>query len=170
MNLEELNALPAKKAEQLFCDCNAAVRWYSQMAGLRPFASRDELHRRATEVWQSLNEPDYLEAFEAHPMIGDVESLRKKYASTKTIAAGEQSGAALADESILNELATLNHAYKKRFGFIFIVFATGKSAGQMLQLLRDRIENDRATEIRTAGAEQLKITLLRLDKLLGLPA
>lgn len=103
-------------------------------------------------------------------MIGDVDSLRKKYASTKAMASGEQSGATGADEETLGELARLNHAYREKFGFIFIVFATGKSALEMLDILKGRIGNDRATEIRNAAAEQLKISFLRIDKLLGTAA
>ena len=81
------------------------------------------------------------------------------------MASGEQSGAASADEQTLTELSALNKSYLEKFGFIFIVFATGKSAAEMLALLKARIGNQRDQEIQNAAAEQLKITLLRIDKL-----
>ena len=167
MTLEEFNTLPAGEAGKHLKDCNAAERWASQLAAARPFASVAEWRNTAEKIWLSLGEQDYLQAFEAHPMIGDVDSLRKKYASTKAMASGEQSGAAGADEATLTELSKLNHEYLEKFGFIFIVFATGKSAAEMLALLKARIGNDRETEIQNAAGEQLKITLLRLDKLLA---
>ena len=166
MTLAELNNAAAAQASQLFSDCNAAVRWVNAMVAGRPYTSPEALKARATQVWSSLGESDYLEAFEAHPMIGDVDSLRKKYASTKTIAAGEQAGAAAASEETLQRLALLNREYLAKFGFIFIVFATGKSAAEMLALLEARIANTRDDEVQNAAAEQLKITLLRIDKLL----
>ncbi len=167
MTLNELNALPETEARKVFHDCNAAEKWGSTLAASRPFADLDALKNQAASVWKTLGEPDFLQAFEAHPMIGDVDSLRKKYASTKAMASGEQSGATGADEAVLTELAVKNREYLEKFGFIFIVFATGKTAAQMLDLLRARIGNTRAEEIRNAAAEQLKISLLRIDKLLA---
>jgi len=167
MTLAELNALTISDAANLLKQCNAATRWFEAMAAARPFADITEMKSRAESVWVSLSEADYLQAFEAHPMIGDVDSLRKKYADTKAMASGEQSGAANADEAVLTELAKLNHDYLAKFGFIFIVFATGKTAGQMLELLKARLPNSRTQEIHNAAAEQLKITLLRIDKLLA---
>lgn len=167
MTLAAFNALPAAEAEKYLKDCNAAERWARQLAAARPFADVAAWKHSAETIWRSLGESDYLQAFEAHPMIGDVESLRKKYASTKAMASGEQSGATGADEAVLAELAKLNREYLDKFGFIFIVFATGKSAAEMLAILKSRIGNDRTTEIRNAAAEQLKISLLRIDKLLA---
>lgn len=167
MTLTEFNSLSAAEAERHLKDCNAAQHWCEAMVKRRPYTDIGNLKAAAAASWQALDSADYLQAFEAHPMIGDVDSLRKKYASTKAIAAGEQSGAADADEAILAELAALNKDYLEKFGFIFIVFATGKSAAEMLAILKGRIGNDRAAEIRNAAAEQLKITLLRIDKLLA---
>lgn len=166
MTIAEFNALASPKAADLLQQCNAATAWYEAMASARPFADIAAMKSTAGVIWGSLRERDYLQAFEAHPMIGDVDSLRKKYASTKAMASGEQSGAAGADEAVLKELSDLNHTYLEKFGFIFIVFATGKSAAEMLALLKARIGNSREREIENAAAEQLKITLLRIDKLL----
>jgi 2-oxo-4-hydroxy-4-carboxy-5-ureidoimidazoline decarboxylase len=165
MTIETFNSLNEAEARQLLADCNASETWLTRVAAERPFADISKLKSHASSSWQNLSEPDYLQAFEAHPMIGDVESLRKKYASTKAMASGEQSGAATADEETLAELSALNRRYLEKFGFIFIVFATGKSAAEMLALLKARIGNSREEEIRSAAAEQLKITLLRIDKL-----
>ena len=129
------------------------------------FASDQELMARAERDWDSLVEADYLEAFLAHPRIGDVDSLRQKYANTKAIAGGEQSGVDSADEATLKRLAEANDEYFDKFGFIFIVCATGKSAKQMLEILEARLPNDRDTEVANAAAEQLKITKIRLEKL-----
>lgn len=167
MTLAEFNALSLAEAANLLQQCNAATRWYEAMAAARPFADIAQMKNKADAVWSSLGETDYLQAFEAHPMIGDVDSLRKKYAATKTMASGEQSGAAVADEAVLTELAALNQKYLEKFGFIFIVFATGKTAAQMLELLKARLPNTRAQEIHNAATEQLKITLLRIEKLLS---
>ena len=129
------------------------------------FSSDEKLMTRAEKVWADLAEADYLEAFLAHPRIGDVDSLREKYANTKAIAGGEQSGVDSADEATLLRLSKANDEYFDKFGFIFIVCATGKSAKQMLEILEARLPNDRDEEVANAAAEQLKITKIRLGKL-----
>ncbi|QIB51343.1 2-oxo-4-hydroxy-4-carboxy-5-ureidoimidazoline decarboxylase [Pseudomonas sp. OIL-1] len=166
MTLEELNQLPAEAALTLFRDCCAADAWARPMAEMRPFQSIESLHSAAHSLWPSLTEADWLEAFEAHPKIGDIKSLRSKYASTEAMASGEQSGAQSAPEQVLMRLKEGNEAYEEKFGFIFIVCATGKSAQEMLALLEARLPNSREAEIDIAAAEQAKITHIRLDKLL----
>jgi 2-oxo-4-hydroxy-4-carboxy-5-ureidoimidazoline decarboxylase len=165
MHLDTFNSISNDEARKLISDCNASEAWCSRVVAARPFRDLNTLKTQAEASWQNLSEADYLQAFEAHPMIGDVDSLRKKYAATKAMASGEQSGAASADEQTLTELSALNKSYLEKFGFIFIVFATGKSAIEMLALLKTRIGNSREEEIKNAAAEQLKITLLRIDKL-----
>jgi 2-oxo-4-hydroxy-4-carboxy-5-ureidoimidazoline decarboxylase len=113
-----------------------------------------------------MKDADILEALQHHPRIGaDLGELRKKYASTATWAAGEQSGAAAADEATLVALRDGNVEYEKRFGHIFVVCATGKTAGEMLALLQARMHNDPQRELGVAAAEQAKITRIRLEKL-----
>jgi 2-oxo-4-hydroxy-4-carboxy-5-ureidoimidazoline decarboxylase len=160
-----LNTLPNDQARAALTNCCASTRWVEEMLARRLYADDAALFTASEAVAAKLTEPDWLEAFAAHPLIGDVESLRNKYAATKSIAAGEQSGVATASESTLQELATLNRAYADRFGFIFIVFATGKTADEMLAILNSRINNAREQELKTAAAEQLKITTLRLQTL-----
>ena len=161
----KLNGLPDNDARAALANCCAAERWVSGMLAARPFASDEALFTACDQVAATLTELDWLEAFAAHPLIGDVDSLRKKYAATKQLAAGEQAGVGAASETTLRELAELNRAYLAKFGFIYIVFATGKSADEMLAILKSRIDNDREQEIAKAAAEQLKITRLRLTKL-----
>lgn len=161
----KLNALAADDARTALTNCCAATAWVNDMFAASPFADDEAVFAACNNTAAALTESDWLEAFAAHPLIGDVDSLRKKYAATKRLAAGEQSGVDAASEGALRELAELNHTYLARFGFIFIVFATGKTADEMLAILKSRIDNGREQEIANAAAEQLKITRLRLAKL-----
>lgn len=160
-----INSLGRDGARVALGNCCAATAWVEGMLGRRPFDDDDAVIAAAYDVAEHITDEDWLEAFAAHPLIGDVESLRKKFAATRELAAGEQSGVAGADRATLQELAELNREYLRRFGFIFIVFATGKSAAQMLAVLRQRIDNCRDEEIQNAAEEQMKITELRLRKI-----
>ncbi|MFT5520798.1 MAG: 2-oxo-4-hydroxy-4-carboxy-5-ureidoimidazoline decarboxylase [Enterobacterales bacterium] len=166
MKIEELNKVTEAEAEKLFMQCCTSSSWISKMIKARPFTDQKILVTKANQNWQRLDESDYLEAFEGHPRIGDVNSLREKYASTKKLASGEQIAVQDASEEILTELATGNENYYIKFGFIFIVCATGKSALEMLELLTERLANDRTTELMKAAEEQRKIFQIRLDKCL----
>lgn len=130
------------------------------MTARRPFESLATMHRVGTEIWTSLTEPDWLEAFAAHPKIGE-QKTGAKWSAT------EQSGMDSAGEQTVAAMRRLNKEYEQKFGWIFIVCATGKSAGEMLRLLGERINNDPSTELRIAAAEQLTITNLRLEKLIS---
>lgn len=165
--LRRLNALPEEKALEELLRCCGATRWAEALIRLRPFREPSELLAAAGKTWDGLGPADWLEAFSHHPRIGDREALRTRFASTRVWAAGEQSGVAEAEERVLDGLAEGNQAYEARFGYIFIVCATGKTAGEMLDLLRERLRNDAETELRVAAAEQAKITRLRLEKLLA---
>lgn len=145
--------------------CCAARAWIEGMLARRPFADDHDVLTAADEIAATLGEADWLEAFAAHPVIGDIDSLREKYAATRDSAASEQSGVATASDAVLHELAELNRAYRERFGFIFIVFASGKTAQQMLDLLKSRIENSQEQELKHAAEEQRKITRKRLQSL-----
>jgi 2-oxo-4-hydroxy-4-carboxy-5-ureidoimidazoline decarboxylase len=132
----------------------------------RPFASTPALLALADRVWSGLEREDFLEAFSHHPQIGaDLAELQKKFASTSAWSASEQAGTGSAERATLEALRDENRAYLERFGYIFIVCATGKSAAEMLALLRARLPNDFATELKIAAAESAKITKLRLEKL-----
>jgi 2-oxo-4-hydroxy-4-carboxy-5-ureidoimidazoline decarboxylase len=166
MSLEQINAAESDAASYLFRQCCSSESWIERMIAGRPYASRQALLDAADTQWQSLTEADFLQAFDGHPKIGDVSSLKARYANTKTLAAGEQAGVGAADASVIEELARGNQAYQDKFGFIFIVCATGKSAQEMSDLLQARLKNDRATEIENAAEEQRKIFQLRLRQLL----
>lgn len=142
--------------------CCASREWATQMVALMPFPSLNDLLDAADRVWLSLGEVDWLEAFAAHPRIGDV--------TDSAIAQREQAGVLSADDEMKRALAEGNAEYKRRFGFIYIVFATGKTPDQLLRLLRKRLYNERAVEIKVAAAEQMKITRHRLQQLEGAQA
>jgi 2-oxo-4-hydroxy-4-carboxy-5-ureidoimidazoline decarboxylase len=166
MSIKRLNALPDLEARELLLRCCGATRWVDGMLQSRPFESMAGLHGAADAVWERLGSADYLEAFAHHPEIGaDVDELRRKFATTAELSRSEQEGAADASESTLLGLRDGNHEYRERFGYSFIVCATGKSADEMLLILRARLENAPARELGVAAAEQSKITHLRLEKL-----
>lgn len=167
MTLSELNQLPQAELIEHLSHCCGASNWVNAMVHFQPFASFEILHEISDTIWSELDDDDYLEAFSHHPMIGDLDALKKKFADTAQWAGQEQSGSNSASESTLLALQQANQDYLTRFGFIFIVCATGKTADQMLALLNDRIKNDRSTELAIAAKEQNKITHLRLNKLLN---
>ena len=164
MQLPLLNSWDETTARAAFLRCCGSARWAERMAALRPFASEEQLFQHAQDVWQKLTRSDWLEAFAAHPRIGDVNALRVKFATAEW-AKGEQAGAAGASEEVLHGLAEGNRQYEANFGYLFIVCATGKTAAEMLALLRRRLENDPEQELLVAGGEQARITRLRLEKL-----
>ncbi len=166
MNIESLNALTSEKAQDVFMQCSTSERWCKQMAESRPFANKESLNKLADEHWKESKEADLLQAFEGHPEIGDVSTLREKYRNTEKLAGHEQSGVNTATENTLQFLAQGNKDYKEKFGFIFIVCASGKSAEEMLTLLLERLPNSRKQELQNAAEEQRKITQLRIEHLL----
>lgn len=165
MNVHALNAMSADDARAALLRCCGSRRWAEQMLARRPFASGDELFAAADHIWADLGRDDWLEAFAAHPRIGDLDGLRKRFATTADWASHEQSGVAAAGEEILRQLADGNRRYEERFGYIFIVCATGKTATEMLDILNERSANTPETELAITAAEQAKITRLRLEKL-----
>ncbi len=166
MSLQALNAASVDEAELMLQQCCTSDTWISRLLKERPFSGDEQLRELANQAWLGLEEQDYLQAFEGHPKIGDVNSLKAKYANTKTLASGEQGRVNDASESIINALAQGNTDYEQKFGFIFIVCATGKSAEEMLALLQARIGNSRSQELINAAEEQRKIFQIRLEKLL----
>ena len=128
----------------------------------RPFGSDAELLTAARDEWFALTPDDWREAFSHHPKIGDRESLRARFPETADLSADEQGGVAAASEPTLAALAADNRAYEEKFGYIFIVCAAGKSADEMLELLRERLLNNPENEMLIAAGEQAKITERRL--------
>jgi 2-oxo-4-hydroxy-4-carboxy-5-ureidoimidazoline decarboxylase len=161
-----LDAMDEATARAALTRCCGAQRWVEGMLARRPFGDDEAVLRAADEVWATMEREDILEAFAHHPRIGaNLDELRKRFASTSTWSSSEQAGVQAASEETLSALRDGNVAYEARFGHIFIVCATGKSAAEMLALLRERMPNDPAHELRVAAAEQAKITRIRLNKL-----
>ena len=158
MTLHELNTADESLARGALLRCCGSRRWADQMLTGRPY-DLVALLGAASSVWWSLDSSDWLEAFSAHPAIGE----RLK---APTWSSAEQRGVESADPTTLEHLASVNQAYQQRFGWIYIVNATGKSAREMLALAETRLANEPAHELRIAAAEQAKITSLRLQKLL----
>ena len=164
MNIEAFNLLSTSEKQTALFKCCGSTEWSKRLAE-NNFISLEELKSESDKIWNSLSENDWREAFSHHPKIGDAESLKKKFASTSDWASNEQSGVNGADASVLEELKHNNDMYENKFGYIFIVCAAGKSAEEMLDLLKKRLINNPAFEGRVAAQEQNKITHLRLDKL-----
>jgi OHCU decarboxylase len=162
MQLDELNTLDAATAARALLRCCGSSRWAARMAELRPFADAAALSRAADRAFDDLGPADWLEAFAAHPKIGAGGSRPSEGWSGQ-----EQALVAEAANSTRQRLADANRDYEARFGYIFIVCATGKSGAEMLELLERRLDNDPGSELRIAASEQKKITHLRLTKLLG---
>jgi allantoicase len=155
--LRWLNALGARQAERELLACCGSRAWASAMAASRPFGSAEELAATADKLWERLDPDDWLEAFAAHPRIGE--------RSASAWSTREQSGVAGAEAAVLDALAEGNRAYEARFGHVFLVQASGRGAAELLAELRARLGNDPDTELRVAAGEQAKITRLRLDRL-----
>ena len=171
MTLEELNKINQPKLKEELMKCCGSTSWVKMMMAYFPADDLDELLNNAEDIWNECSEDDWKEAFSHHPKIGDLESLTKKFASTADPvaigwASGEQSGVNIASKETIKSLADSNRLYDEKFGYIFIVCATGKSAEEMLAMLQSRLLNRPDVEIKIAAGEQNKITKLRLQKLL----
>jgi 2-oxo-4-hydroxy-4-carboxy-5-ureidoimidazoline decarboxylase len=167
MTLSDLNSLSPTARAGVLGTCCGATAWVAALNQQFPFESAAALHEAAERIWDNLGEDDWREAFTHHPKIGDISALKEKFASTATWAAGEQGAVRQATQETLEALAAGNVAYEQRFGYIFIVCATGKSAEEMLALLQARLPNEPVQEIHVARNEQAKITRLRLEKLVA---
>jgi len=161
-----LNQLSAEDAEAEFLKCCGSTRWAKRMSEARPFGNLEEVSGKADAIWSSLSAADWLEAFRAHPKIGERKAAATQSHQAASWSAQEQSQAQQAAEHTKAAIAERNLIYEARFGFIFIVCASGKSADEILSALNDRLANDADTEMLIAAEEQRKITQLRLDKLL----
>jgi 2-oxo-4-hydroxy-4-carboxy-5-ureidoimidazoline decarboxylase len=162
---QRLDRADVERAGELLRSCCGSSRWVERMLARRPFDSQSALMAAARDEWFALERTDWLEAFSHHPKIGDVDSLRHKFAATRHLSEQEQHGVASASEEVLAALAQLNRDYEARFGYIFIVCATGRTADQMLALLRARLTNEPDVELRVAAEEQARITAIRLQGL-----
>jgi 2-oxo-4-hydroxy-4-carboxy-5-ureidoimidazoline decarboxylase len=159
VTIDELDEGDEMQISAKLLDCCGSRNWVARIIAARPFHNLAHLKTVATETWLQLESADWLEAFSKHPKIGETSKVSQWSAQ-------EQSGMSSAAADVAAKLAHMNQVYFDKFGWIFIVCATGKSAAEMLALLEARLPNLPADEIRIAAAEQNKITLLRLEKLL----
>jgi 2-oxo-4-hydroxy-4-carboxy-5-ureidoimidazoline decarboxylase len=161
MTLNEFNLAAPQAVQQILFECCGSANWVDAMAASKPFRTSDELYETAEKLWWSLNSSDWLEAFAKHPKIGERKGL-------SAWSSDEQRGMDGAANFVATRLVRKNVEYLEKFGWIFLICATGKSANEMLNELEQRLLCDRDSELRTAAAEQAKITRLRLAKALGL--
>lgn len=166
--LQQWNTAPEAEAAAEILPCNGSHAWSHGVVQQRPFASEDDLFRAADRVWRTLGETDQQQAFDSHPRIGERHARAATTASLQW-STGEQSS--LGEEvAVQAALKQANAVYEQRFGRIFLVCATGKTATEMLAILESRLNNDAAAERLEAAEQQRRITQLRLRKWLGLPA
>lgn len=161
-----LNALAPEAARTELLKCCCATQWATAVEKGRPYSNLEQLIAHANEVWWKLDQGDWLGAFRSHPKIGEKKTANAVSAQSQQWSAQEQQGVEHAAREAIEKLARLNRNYEEKFGFIFIVCATGKSSDEILALLEQRLQNDAAVELPIAAAEQAKITELRLRKLL----
>jgi len=166
--LAEWNGLGLDDAAEVILPCNGSPVWATLVAYNRPFDSPAALFAASDEIWRSLPEEDWQEAFDSHPRLGE---SRAKAATEKSLSWSEhEQSAANPDDGVREALAQGNREYEEKFGRIFLLCATGRSAAEMLAILRERMQNDAATELREAAEQQRFITQLRLRKWLQMPA
>ena len=157
------NEADARAATRAMLACCSARRWADVMVALRPYSSVESLSITADEVWSTMEEPDWLEAFAAHPRFGERTASAANSVSNKW-SQQEQSSARNAAQQVLEKLSEANRQYEERIGFTYIVCATGKSADEMLSILQRRLMNDRETELREAAEQQRQILQVRIGK------
>lgn len=159
LDVDAINNLDDKEAHGLLTSCSHCAWWAEQMVQRRPFADLEQIEVASQLVWSQATQAQWLAAFAGHPLIGDVEHLRKKFDSR---AISEQGQIMSTSTAVLEDLARLNRDYAVRHGFIFIICATGKSAEDMLAALQSRIGRSTESERITAAREHAAITQLRL--------
>ena len=155
--MRRISDLPGAEAAAELAACCGSARWVARMLSQRPFKDRDEVFDSADRIWWDLKPEDWLEAFKAHPRIGEKAS---------GAAAKEQSSMQSASDDLRAALAKANAEYEQKFGWIYIVCASGKSPEEMLAMCQARMANDPDAELKVAAQEQLRITRLRIEKLL----
>jgi 2-oxo-4-hydroxy-4-carboxy-5-ureidoimidazoline decarboxylase len=161
------NRLSDREAAQEILDCCGSTAWARELAAHRPLMDEASLLAASDKIWNRLPAADWLDAFSKHPRIGERNAPRAASAQSAEWSAQEQQNAATSGEAVQMALSEANREYEQRFGRVFIVCATGKSAAEMLEILRRRLQNDDATELREAAEEQRKITNIRLKKWLS---
>ncbi len=159
-----LNRLSRDDAYAELLKCCGSTRWAREVAALKPFWDVTQVVIIGHRVWSELQEDDWLEAFRAHPKIGETKAKAEVTEQEKRWSEGEQARAREASDDTRAALAEANREYEESFGFIFIICASGRTAEEILSALRERMRNERDAELRVAASEQWNITELRLRK------
>lgn len=165
--LARWNLLPVDAAAKEILPCCGSQAWARGMASSRPVQDAATLLATSDRIWRDLTAADWLEAFNNHPRIGETRRPAESSARSQSWSAQEQRHAAESDDSMKQKLAEGNREYEQRFRRIFIICATGKSANEILANLRQRLNNDDATELREAAEQQRQIAQIRLRKWLA---
>ncbi len=158
------NRLRTEEAVREILPCCGSTNWAAGMASKRPLPNEAAVIAASDVTWRSLGASDWLEAFQSHPRIGESRVERAAPAQSSAWSAQEQRKVSTAGDAIKLALAQGNRDYEQKFGRIFIVCATGKSASEILEILRHRLQNDEAAELRQAAEEQRQIMHIRLKK------
>src|SRR3954468_5056775 len=166
MDLAALNAASEGAASDALTACCGSSRWVARMISARPFQTREQLFTTADAIWNSLDRSDWLDAFSHHPRIGESAAAAVQSVRAAHWSAGEQGSVHRAPETIRDAQRAMNVQYERKFGYIYIVCASGNSADELLAIAEARLANDPDREIAVAADEQRKITRLRLEKLL----
>ncbi len=162
--LARWNGLPQKEAVREILPCCGSKAWAAAIAAKRPLHDDVALLAASDKIWRGLGEEDWLEAFRSHPRIGDSRAEETVAPQSSAWSEQEQQKAAAADKAVKMALKWGNREYEQKFGHIFIVCATGKSASEILEILRRRLHNDEATELQQAAEEQRQIMDIRMKK------
>ncbi len=162
------NEMETMAAAEVILPCNGSRAWADGVVRLRPFVNSEDLLRASEYVWRALSENDWQQAFDSHPRLG--ETTAKAAGATSLSWSAQEQSAADPDPFVREELAKANRAYEAKFGRIFLLCATGRSAEEMLAMLRQRMAKDAATELLEAVEQQRLITELRLRRWLQMPA
>jgi OHCU decarboxylase len=165
--LARWNQLPPQQAAEAILPCCGSSAWARELVAYRPLLDEAALLSASDAIWNTLQTADWMEAFSKHPRIGERKVPPTVSSQSASWSTQEQQNVTKATESVQQQLADANRKYEQRFGRVFIVCATGKSAEEMLAILRHRLQNDDTTELRAAAEEQRKITNIRLKKWLN---
>lgn len=166
--LQQWNRLDRSTAEAEILPCCGSRAWAQELASLRPFDDSEDLIKLSDRIWSELDVADWDEAFCSHPRIGEQKAPAASTPQSAQWSSQEQRAAATSNSATQDELRRANAEYEARFGRIYIVCATGKSAEEMLAILKRRLQNEDAAELREAAEQQRQITELRLRKWLQL--
>ena len=158
------NDAPADVAVEALLSCCGSPLWVATLLEERPFATVDAFLHAAERAWFKLPEPEWLATFACHPRIGESKANTTVNAGSEAASSREQEAAQVSLATVATALAAANSAYEERFGFLFLVFASGRTAPELLAILEQRLQHDRPTELAEAAQQQWLITAQRMHR------